>query len=269
MRSAASGWLGAERIDVEVCESTNDIALVHARAGAAHGTVVLADAQTAGRGRLGRVWASPPGVNVYLSAIVRAPRPSVPIAALAPMTLAVGVGVVDAVRAAGAVHAALKWPNDVVVARAGGAGGARKLAGVLCEVAGDGCVVVGIGVNVNLRVATGELPADVAARATSIADERGEVADRPAFVEALLRAVEPWIDRYLDGGVPAIASAWEARMAAGLSLRIERPGGAVVGTAIGLERDGGLRLRDAHGVIHRVHAGEVEIQESPGRRDLV
>ncbi|MBZ0233390.1 MAG: hypothetical protein K8M05_13765, partial [Deltaproteobacteria bacterium] len=65
MSSAAAGWLGAERIELDVCESTNDIALVHAREGAAHGTVVMADAQTAGRGRLGRAWASPPGVNVY------------------------------------------------------------------------------------------------------------------------------------------------------------------------------------------------------------
>ena len=255
MSSAAAGWRGAERIELDVCESTNDIALVHAREGAAHGTVVMADAQTAGRGRLGRAWASPPGVNVYLSAIVRAPA-SVPVAALAPITLAVGVGVVDAVRAAGVARAALKWPNDVVVPRAGGA---RKLAGVLCEVGGDGCVVVGVGVNVNVRAS--ELPPDVAARATSIADERGAPVERAPFIEALLRSIEPWIDRFVEGGVPSIAAAWEARMAAGLELRVERGGaaGAVVGTTVGLDRDGALRLRDEHGVIHRVHAGDVEI----------
>lgn len=259
MRSAAPGWLGAERIEVEVCESTNDIALVHARAGAAHGTVVLADAQTAGRGRLGRVWASPAGVNVYLSAIVRAPRSSVPVAALAPMTLAVGVGVVDAVRKSGVAGAALKWPNDVVVPGAGGGGGARKLAGVLCEVAGEGCVVVGIGVNVNVR-ADG-LPEEIAARATSIAEERGESVERAAFVEALMREVEPWIDRFLEGGVPAIAAAWEARMATGLTLRAGGAAGVggVIGVAIGLDRDGALKLRGEDGVIRRVHAGEVEI----------
>jgi len=268
LRSAGPGWLGAERIEVEVCESTNDIALVHARAGAAHGTVVIADAQTAGRGRLGRVWASPPGVNVYLSAIVRAPRPSVPVATLAPMTLAVGVGVVDAVRQAGAARAALKWPNDVVVPGGGDGdggdggrgGGARKLAGVLCEVAGEGCVVVGIGVNVNVRVSKAResgLPAEIAARATSVCEERGEIVERAAFVEAMLREVEPWIDRFLEGGVPAIAAAWEARMATGLVLRA----GGAVGVAVGLDRDGALKLRGVDGVIRRVHAGEVEIGE--------
>ncbi|HUQ07551.1 MAG TPA: biotin--[acetyl-CoA-carboxylase] ligase [Kofleriaceae bacterium] len=240
-------WLGAERIELDVCESTNDIALVHAREGATHGTVVIADAQTAGRGRLGRVWASPAGTNVYLSAIVRAPRS---LAELAPMTLAIGIGVVDAVRAAGVPTAALKWPNDVVV-------GTKKLAGILCEVATDGCVVAGIGVNVNVRAH--ELPPEIAARATSIADARGETIDRAAFVDALLREIAPWIDRFVQGGVPAIAAAWEQRMATHLVLRVERAGSPITGTAVGLDRDGALELRDGTGVIHRIHAGDVAI----------
>jgi BirA family biotin operon repressor/biotin-[acetyl-CoA-carboxylase] ligase len=241
-------WLGAERIELDVCESTNDIALLHAREGAAHGTVVIADAQTAGRGRLGRVWASPPGTNVYLSAIVRAPRS---LAELAPMTLAIGIGVVDAVRAAGVPTAALKWPNDVVV-------GTRKLAGILCEVAAEGAVVAGIGVNVNVRAH--QLPPEIAERATSIADARDGAIDRAAFVNALLREVAPWIDRFVEGGVPAIAAAWEQRMARQLALRVERGGGAYIsGTAVGLDRDGALKLRDDHGVIHRIHAGDVAI----------
>ena len=238
-------WLGAERIELDVCESTSDIALVHAREGAAHGTVVIADAQTAGRGRLGRVWASPPGTNVYLSAIVRAPRS---LAELAPMTLAIGIGVVDAVRAAGVADAALKWPNDVVV-------GTRKLAGILCEVASEGCVVAGIGVNVNVRAR--DLPPEIAERATSIADARDGAIDRAAFVDALLREIAPWIDRFVQGGVPAIAAAWEQRLAAHLRLRVER--GGILGTAVGLDRDGALKLRDDHGVIHRIHAGDVAI----------
>jgi BirA family biotin operon repressor/biotin-[acetyl-CoA-carboxylase] ligase len=102
-----------------------------------------------------------------------------------------------------------------------------------------------------------ELPPEIAERATSIAEVRGDVIDRAAFIEALLREVEPWIDRFVDGGVPAIAAAWEARMAGALMLRVER--GAVVGTAIGLDRDGALKLRDEHGVIHRIHAGDVAI----------
>lgn len=250
MTPASAGWLGAERLDLEACGSTNDLALVHARAGAAHGTVITADRQSAGRGRLGRVWASPPGANLYLSMIVRSPRS---LAELAPLTLALGIGVVDTVRAEG-VAAALKWPNDVLV-------GTRKLAGILCEACPepgrgmrtDSCVVAGIGVNVNVRAA--DLPAEVAARATSIADERGAPIDRAAFTTRLLTTLEPWIDRFLSGGVPAVSAAWEQRMAAGLTLRV----GALTGIALGLDRDGALRLRDDRGVIHRIHAGDVEI----------
>lgn len=236
-------WLGAERVALERCASTNDVALVHARAGAAHGTIVTADAQTAGRGRLGRVWASPPERNLYLSIVVRAPRS---LADLAPLTLAIGVGVVDAVRDEGVTAATLKWPNDVLV-------GPRKLAGILCEVAQEGCVVAGIGVNVNVTRA--EMPPEIAARATSIADERGAPIDRAAFTERLLATLEPWIDRFLAGGVAAIAAAWEARIDASLLLRTA----GVTGRALGLDRDGALRLRDAAGVIHRIHAGDVDL----------
>ena len=242
-----------------MCASTNDVALVHARAGAAHGTVVIADAQTAGRGRLGRTWVSPAGTNLYLSAVVRAARPT---SELAPLTLAIGIGVVDAVRTTG-VGATLKWPNDVLAGAT-----PRKLAGILCEVAGDRCVVAGIGVNVNVHapslgtgVDSDDLRTRVELRATSIADERQAAVDRAAFTEVLFEHVEPWIDRFLDGGVPAIAAAWEARMTASLVLRVERGSsrGPITGTAVGLDRDGALRLRSADGVIQRIHAGDAAL----------
>lgn len=249
---APPGWLGHARTHHVTCTSTSDLALAAARAGAAHGTVITAGAQTAGRGRLGRAWASPPGASVYLSAVIRAARP---LAELAPLTLAIGVGVVDAARAAG-VAATLKWPNDVLV-------GERKLAGVLCEVAGDGCVVAGIGVNVN--AGRDAWPPEVAARATSLALELGHPVDFARFTDQLLAAVEPWIDRLLTGGVPAIAAAWEARMTPGLRLRVERGAaqGAVTGTALGLDRDGALRLRGDDGVIHRIVAGDVALADPP------
>src|SRR5262245_61758122 len=124
--------------------STNDEAAARARAGAPHGTVVVAEEQTRGRGTRGRAWWSPPGGR-YLSAILRC---DLPPAAMPPLTLAAGVGVCDAVRALG-VAAGLKWPNDVVVARAGGL---RKLAGVLVEAATRSDrvehAIVGIGLNV-------------------------------------------------------------------------------------------------------------------------
>jgi len=241
-------WLGCQRTEVEVCESTNDLALARARAGAAHGTVIVAAAQTAGRGRLGRRWESPPGGNLYLSAVIRAP---LPLDRLAPLTLAIGVGVVDAVRAHGAA-AHLKWPNDVLV-------GGRKLAGILCETAGAGAVVAGIGVN--LAGDGDALSPEVAARATSLAAVIGHPVDRRRFTDRLLAELEPWIDRFCAGGVAAIAPAWEARMARDLRLRVTAGGRQQHGVALGLEADGALRLRDPAGVIHRIHAGEVELAD--------
>lgn len=243
-------WLGHHRIERVSCTSTSDLALGLARSGAAHGTIVVAGAQTAGRGRLGRVWASPPGRHLYLSAVVRCPRPLLERSAL---TLAVGVGLVDAVRAAGAGGAALKWPNDVVVA-------GKKLAGVLCEAAGD-AIVVGIGVN--LAAGTDDLPPEVAARATTVEDAAGSPVERAGFERLLLGALEPWLDRFAAGGPAAIVGAWTARMAADLPLAIEQRGRRITGSAIGLDPDGALRLRGDDGVVHRVVAGEVTIAVVP------
>ena len=236
-------WLGVARQAHATVGSTNDLALAWARAGAPHGATVTAEAQTAGRGRHGRAWASPPGRSIYLSIVLRLGA-GVPVP---PLTLAVGVGVCDAVRAEGVAAAALKWPNDVLVP---GAGGWRKLAGVLCESTGE-AVVVGIGVNVNGDAA--DLPPEVAARAATIGDVLGRWVDRDAFLERLLAELAPWIERYQAAGVAAIAPAWEARMAPALVVRTDR----VTGIARGLDRDGALVV-EADGARHRVLAGEVE-----------
>ena len=118
----ATRWLGCQRIELAECGSTNDEAGRLARAGAKHGTVVIAHAQKAGRGRDGRVWESAVG-GLYLSAVL---RPPLPLLDVPPMTLAIGIGVCDAARAAGAA-AVLKWPNDVLV-------GGRKLSASVATV---------------------------------------------------------------------------------------------------------------------------------------
>jgi BirA family biotin operon repressor/biotin-[acetyl-CoA-carboxylase] ligase len=247
---AAAGWLGHRRIDLIECDSTNDEAARLARAGAAHGTVVIAGSQRAGRGRDGRVWASPPGLGLYLSAVV---RPPLPLALVPPMTLAIGVGVCEAAREAGA-DARLKWPNDVLA-------GGRKLAGILVEAQSQGdrleAVIVGIGVNLG-----GELPPELAARATTLAAAAGrEAINRARFVDALLGHVEGWIDRYVASGLPPVIAAWHERMAHGLIVRASIAGAPLEGEAAGLEADGALLLRDAGGRLHRIRSGDVDVIE--------
>jgi BirA family transcriptional regulator, biotin operon repressor / biotin---[acetyl-CoA-carboxylase] ligase len=267
-------WLGMQRIDLEACTSTNDEAARLARAGASHGTIVISERQTAGRGRDGHVWKSPPG-GLYLSAIL---RPPLSVALVPPMTLAIGIGTCDAIRACG-VGAQLKWPNDVLVGcerggrgRVGAAWGEgvpetarasndhRKIAGVLVEAQSQGgkldTVIVGIGIN--LRSVDGE----IAAIATSIEDE-GEETERELVIERVLVHVERWIDRYIAIGLPSIIPAWHERMAFGLTARATIDGARVVGEVIGLDPEGALLLRAETGPLYRVRSGDVEVLRLP------
>jgi len=256
----APTWLGGTRVELATCASTNDEAARLAAGGAPHGTIVVAAAQTAGRGRQGRVWASPPGAGLYLSCVL---RPDLAARDVPPLTLAVGIGACDAARAFGA-PCALKWPNDLVVP---GPGGLAKLGGILTETATaggkPGAVIVGLGVNLG-----GELPAELAPIATTIAAAAGGAApDRAAFLERLLAELEPWIDRYVAGGVAAIAPAWEARAERTARVRATVAGAAVVGRVAGLDADGALRLVDDAGRVHRVVSGEVAEVRGEGDGD--
>lgn len=243
-------WLGSQRIDLETCGSTNDEAARLARAGASHGTVVIAEAQTAGRGRDGHTWKSPPG-GLYLSAIV---RPPLAVSAVPPMTLAIGIGVCDAVRACG-VGGVLKWPNDILVEQEVGA---KKLAGVLVECQSQAgkveAVIVGIGLNVD-DVGM----AEVAGIATNLQREAGEPIEREAVIQRLLVHVERWIDRYIAIGLPAVIPAWHERMALGLLARTTIDGELVIGEVAGLDPEGALMLRDDKGKVRRIHSGDVEV----------
>jgi len=240
-------WLGSRVIELDACGSTNDEAARLARAGAQHGTVVIARAQTAGRGREGRAWVSPRDTGLYFSAVV---RPPLPIELVPPLTLAIGVGACDAAREHGAA-AALKWPNDLLVAD-------RKLGGVLVESHSHGarldCVIVGIGINL------APLPAEHAAiAAISLAEAAGAEIPRAAFIASLLAHVERWIDRYVAAGLPVVIPAWHTRMAPGLAARATVDGESLVGAVAGLDSDGALLLRDRDGRVHRVRSGDVQL----------
>lgn len=231
--------------------STNDVALEMATGGEPEGTVVLADAQHAGRGRRGREWFSPSGAGVYLSAIVR-PRGA---AGSVPMlTIAAGVAAARAVRSAAALPIELKWPNDLVIGRPW-----RKLGGVLCETAGPGsridAVVVGIGIN----LLETSYPREIAVRATSIETELGRRIERAPVVAALLESLAAVVADFHAARLREICAAW--RGFAGPSL-----GGAAVrwidrtverrGRARDIDGDGAL-LVETDGRLERLVAGEV------------
>lgn len=234
--------------------STNRAAAALALAGVPHGLVVTADAQTQGRGRLGRSWHSPAGVNLYASLVL---RPALAVARVPQIALVTAVALCRALCAVcPTVPVGVKWPNDLWV-------GSRKLAGVLCEMDAEvdrvRHVVVGVGLNVNTTAA--ELPAELAERATSLRLEQGSVVSRPRVMAAFLNAFEPALDEWLraeDLG-PFIAELERHSVLNGRRIRVDLGRRCLEGTAVGVAADGRLRLRAAAGAEVLVSSGDAHI----------
>jgi BirA family transcriptional regulator, biotin operon repressor / biotin---[acetyl-CoA-carboxylase] ligase len=235
--------------------STNADLLAAARSGAAAGTVLVAEEQTAGRGRLDRSWQSEPGASLTFSLLL---RPSdVPAASRGWLPLLAGVATASALRAQTGLAISLKWPNDVLAGEAGGGTGG-KLAGILAEQAGD-AIVVGIGLNVSATES--ELPAGPA---TSLSLAGAANPDRQAILVALLTELERWYLRWSGGPRPGDAEAcglresylqWCATI--GRDVRVEMPGGkTLTGRASDVDGVGRLLVTDGDGE-HAISAGDV------------
>jgi BirA family biotin operon repressor/biotin-[acetyl-CoA-carboxylase] ligase len=247
----ATRELGHEVHWFEEVASTNDVAKELAEEGAAHGEVVVAEAQTAGRGRRGRSWSSPPGRNLYLSVVL---RPDLPPARAPEMTLLASVAVCEAVRGAGVAAAAIKWPNDILV-------GGRKVAGILTEMAADPdqvqWVVLGLGVNVNAEA--GDFPEELRPIATSLRQERGEPVGRALFAAAVLSRLEGWLDRHAAEGFGPVRDAWRGMSdTLGRDVRVRSGGEELVGRAEDVDEQGALLVQTGRG-LERVLSGDVEV----------
>lgn len=230
--------------------STNDRAKELAEEGVDHGEVVVAEAQTAGRGRRGRSWASPPRRNLYFSVVL---RPDLPPVRAPELTLVGSVALCDALRQAG-VDAGIKWPNDLLAS-------GKKIAGILTELAAEpdrvSWVVLGAGVNVNAR--REDFPEEVRDEATSILLERGQAAPRALFAAACFTSLESWLDRHDEEGFGPIREAWRARsVTLGREVAVSVDGRELVGTAEDIDETGALLVRTAHGV-ERVTSGDVQL----------
>ena len=229
--------------------STNDVAARLADGGAAEGTTIAADMQTAGRGRLGRTWSSPAAAGLYTSVILR------PDARVTPLlTLAAGVAIADGIQQATGLVAQVKWPNDIYAS-------GRKLAGILAE-AGSGPVgiqhvVLGFGIN----VLPAAYPADVAGRATSLESELGRPIDRGLVLAECLAALASWYDELRAGRRSVVIGAWRQRAVETFGRAIEwsADGTAHSGVVEDIDDDGALRVKTKTGLT-RLVAGEVRWQ---------
>jgi BirA family biotin operon repressor/biotin-[acetyl-CoA-carboxylase] ligase len=247
------GRLGSTVLYFRVIGSTNDVAAALAsRGGECEGAIVVADAQTAGRGRRGREWFSPSGSGLYVSVVLMPGRARhQPARATMLLTLSAGVALAEAVETTTALRADLKWPNDLFLS-------GRKLAGILAEAAAADTapqpVVLGYGINIRPAA----YPPGVRDRATSLETEAGRPVDRALVLVESLAAVARRYEELLAGRFDAILDAWRLRASSAVGARVTWAGtlGPVVGITAGVDDDGALRV-SVEGRIERIVAGEI------------
>jgi BirA family biotin operon repressor/biotin-[acetyl-CoA-carboxylase] ligase len=235
----------------ETIDSTNRRAAELARADAAEGTLVVAEAQTHGRGRLGRQWSSPARLNLYASFVL---RPRLAPADAPQLALAAAVAVARTVSALAPGRVAIKWPNDCLL-------DGRKVAGILTEMDAEvdrlRHVVLGIGVNLNAPAEA--LPPELRDTATSVARATGTRVDRPRFAAALCGALEGVYDRVVRDGFAVVAPEWEAfSCLTGRHVTIDGAGRRSDGIVRGIDEAGRLVLDGTNGE-ERIMAGDVSI----------
>ena len=245
LNAGAIALPGIEVRVLERCTSTNAL-LLDAALG---GVLLAAEEQTAGRGRRGHTWFSPPGSGLYVSVVLAPAKAALDRARATTLTtLSAGAALAEGIVAATGLPIDLKWPNDLQVAR-------RKLGGILAETSGDGTVVVGYGINVGAAA----YPPELRDRATSIEGELGRAVDRRVVLVETLAALSARYDDLLAGRFDAILDAWRRRAPAALGARVSwtTHAGLRSGITAGIDDCGALLVKTPDGAIHRLVAGEV------------
>lgn len=252
-------WAGkGDVIYREEIPSTNTLLRELARAGAPAGSVAVCDFQSAGRGRLQRVWQAAAGETLPVSLLL---KPRLTPEQIPLCTLGAAVAAAQAIeQVCPELRAGIKWPNDVVI-------GGRKCVGILCEGAFDPegrlCVIMGVGFNGNQRV----FPPELAASATSLflekqrQDPDAEPVILRELLTAFLEAAEKAADRLEEGGLPAILPEYRARsVTIGSAVRVIAPTEEYIGQAEGMDASGSLLVRDGSGVLRTVICGDVSVR---------
>lgn len=250
------GRLGQSLFYFPTLGSTNDVALTLAADSGREGAVVISDAQSAGRGRRGRTWFSPPAGGLYVSVVLAPGRAAIePDRATALLTLAAGVALAEAIEARTGLGPDIKWPNDLLV-------GGRKLAGILAEgIAADAGaprgvmnVVLGYGINVGPIA----YPPELAARATSLEAELGRPIDRAPLCAETVAALAARYDDLLEGRFDAILDGWRRRAPGSRGARVSWEASSRVETGVtaGVDDRGALLVRVGDRIEHIV-AGEL------------
>lgn len=245
-------WAGRKTIYLETVDSTNNYARKLAEDGASHGTLVVADFQSGGKGRRGRTWVMPPGAAIAMSIVI---RPQIRPERVSMLTLVTGLAAAGAVREVTGLEAEIKWPNDLVI-------GGKKLSGTLTELSTDldgvNYVVIGTGINANVA----GFPDEIKDIATSLQLELGKPVDRAAVICACMEKFEAYYDRFMEKTDMSLLMEDYQTLLANMDreVRVLEPGNEYSGIARGIDRYGQLLVERADGRVEKVYAGEVSVR---------
>ncbi|MBD1381677.1 biotin--[acetyl-CoA-carboxylase] ligase [Metabacillus arenae] len=237
----------------EEVTSTQKIAHKLANAGAKEGTIVIAEQQIEGRGRLARVWYSPKYTGIWMSMII---RPKIPLNQTPQLTLLTAVAIVQAIEKVTGLFPDIKWPNDILI-------NGKKVVGILTELQAEAdqvhSVIIGTGINVNQR--REDFHEDLKSIATSIAAESGEKCDRSLLIQEILIHFENLYEQYLRSGFKPIKLLWES-YAISLNKEIvaKTLQGTLKGKALGIDDEGILLLQTGEGKIEKIYSADIKIK---------
>lgn len=242
--------IGKKILFLDTIGSTNTYAMGLAEKGYLDGTVIIANSQTRGKGRLGRNWFSPPNKNLYMSIIL---RPSVPPTDAPILTLMSAVACISAIKNSLPIPASIKWPNDLMISE-------KKFGGILTEIKADmdniSYAVVGIGININIE--TKEIPDEIREYATSIKIETGQKQSRNKIAIEILKKMDKWYRIFLNKGKEPIISEW-LKLSSTIGRAVKATIGENIfkGTAQDIDESGMLILRLSDGSIKKISAGDI------------
>jgi len=241
--------IGQKVIYKEEVTSTMDEAFALGAGGCPDGTVICAENQTKGRGRLGRNWVSPKGKGVYFSVVL---RPRLELSEASKMTLLVAVAVCEALRGIADIDVKIKWPNDLMI-------GDKKIAGILTELNAEIdrvlFMVVGFGVNVNSALT--QLPPQSA----SLKSETGQQFSRVLVMQRILQSLDQWYERMRQNGFDSVLERWkDLSLTLGQKVRLSDPNGVIDGTAVDLSPEGGLIIEQDNGSRIKRMSGDVSLR---------
>lgn len=245
-------YWGQETMFFEEVDSTNNVAKKMAEEGAPHGRLVIAENQNAGKGRRGRTWSSPEGTGIWMTFIL---RPQISPQAASMLTLVAAMAVRQAIYLETGLETVIKWPNDIVA-------GGKKICGILTEMSAElewiNYVVVGVGINANIR----KFPDEISDKATSLILETGRTVDRSRMVSAYGNAFEEYYNRFLEtGNLALLKDEYNSSLANFHNqVRVLDTAGEFVGISKGINDVGELVVTDDEGTERIVRSGEVSVR---------